>query len=57
MKMQRRLDLTRITEGDTLLGLSPSEIAHIDLIEDEMDPIWVGHQGCPEMDLSNCFSS
>jgi len=52
-----QIDLQRITKGDTLLGLSPSEIEHIDLIRDEMDPVWVNHQGSPEMDLNNCFGS
>lgn len=43
--------------SDDLLGLSPAELEHYDLSEAERGPIWTGHQGCPEMDLSNCFSS
>jgi len=39
-----------------LLGATPSELAHHDDILAEQGWPWVGHQGCPEMDLANCFA-
>jgi hypothetical protein len=33
------------------LGQSPSELHH----PVALPPIWVGHQGCPEMDLTNVY--
>lgn len=36
-----------------LLGATPSELAHNDVILAEQGWPWVGHQGCPEMDLSS----
>jgi hypothetical protein len=41
--------------SDELLGLSPAELDHYDLSEAEREPKWVGHQGCPEMNLDNVY--
>ena len=35
------------------LGSTPSELEHHRTILAEQGWPWVGHQGCPEMDLSN----
>jgi hypothetical protein len=37
------------------LGASPAELVFNP--ESLRDRDWTGHQGCPEMNLDNCFSS
>ena len=41
--------------SNTDLGASPAELVFNP--ESLRDRNWTGHQGCPEMDLTNCYSS